>query len=93
MTVKERLKSAAHYVAGGSGGGGIGYAISEYSKFVADVNFRVRPELANLNWYEAIVSGHFNDWAFKMNPVGAVAATITLATLAGVGIVYYLKHL
>ena len=47
----------------------------------------------NLNFYEAIVSGHFNDWAFKMNPVGAVAATITLATLAGVGIVYYLKHL
>jgi hypothetical protein len=92
MTVKEKLKSAGHYLAGGGITGGAGFGISEYMKWVADVNVRIRPEILNLNFYEAAVSGHFNDWAFKVNPVGA-ALVVTTAALIGLGTVYYLKHL
>jgi len=97
MTVKEKLKNAAShgktlikYGLSGGAGGGIGLAISEYSKYAADINFQVRPEVANLDFWGAVASGHIQDWLFKMSPGPMTALTVVSCALTSAGIVYYL---
>jgi hypothetical protein len=94
--IKDKLKTAASngktllkYGLSGGIGGAIGEGISEISKYSANINFRVRPELASLNGYEALFSGHFNDWAWKMNPSAMTAIAVAGCAIVGMGLVYY----
>jgi len=91
MSRISRIKDAVHYGVGGVIGGLIGEGINLYGKYSADVNFKVRPELANLQWYEALVSGHFTDWLYKMAPEPTTIASIVILALLGVATTWYFK--
>ena len=54
-------------------------AVGMYLMWAAGVNVRLRPEILNLTWAEALVSGHFNDWFFAVNEplMGAFGYVLT----------------
>lgn len=86
-----RIRDLGEYVVSAVTGGAIGYGFSALGKFTADVNFRVRPELAHLNWSEAFVSGHLDDWLFKMYPEPTTMAYVAGTAAIVTGVVWYLK--
>jgi hypothetical protein len=52
-------------------------------KVAASANVKVRPKLANVSWWEALLANHFNDWAwYHYGNELATASVITGATLA-----------
>jgi len=45
-------------------GGLVGYFIATIAGITARANVHVRPELANVSWWEALLARHFTDWLF-----------------------------
>jgi hypothetical protein len=46
---------------------GIFKGIAMWMVWSAEVNVKIRPEILELNWIEAMVSGHFSDWWITVN--------------------------
>ncbi|MDT7858606.1 MAG: hypothetical protein RQ930_00960 [Candidatus Aenigmarchaeota archaeon] len=59
---KEGVKTITSYIAAGGVSGFAGYVYSLYAKASATVNVKVRPELANVSWWEAFLADHLDDW-------------------------------
>ena len=59
---KEGIKTIASYIAAGGVGSLAGYIYSLYERTSAAANVKVRPELANVSWWEALLANHLNDW-------------------------------
>jgi len=90
--IKRALQRTGITAAGTAVGAGIAYGATSYLRYVADINVRIRPELANLNWFEALFTEHFGDWFWYAN--GDVSQKIAIggvAALAGI-ITYYLSE-
>jgi hypothetical protein len=86
------IKDKIHYGISVAVGGLLGYANSLYGKYAADINFRVRPELAKLEWYEVIITDHFGDWLWKMHPEPmTLLSVVGIAAICAVTVAYF-KH-
>jgi hypothetical protein len=79
---------ALGYLGSVGAGGGLGYGGSLLLKYISDVNFKVRPELANINGFEAFWSNHFIDWLFHFHYAPMEIACITVGAV-GIGLAAY----
>jgi hypothetical protein len=59
----------------------IAYLLKGFSIWQAEIALRLRPELINLNWWEAFWSGHFYEWQWLVNPNIAMAVSIVIFAL------------
>jgi hypothetical protein len=55
-------------IIGAIGGVIITYLLRGFSIWQAEIALRLRPELINLNWWEAFWSGHYYEWMWLTNP-------------------------
>lgn len=60
----DHIKKTLARVASPFAGAGAGYLYSLYAKATSAANIRVRPELVNVDWTDAFLSGHLPDWLF-----------------------------
>jgi hypothetical protein len=62
----------------------ISYLLRGFSIWQAEIALRLRPELINLNWWEAFWSEHFSEWLWLINPnMAFILWAIFLAMLLG----------
>lgn len=71
---------------GGIAGAGGSWGLSEIMKSRAEVAFKIRPELANLNWGEAFYSNHLMDYTFMFNGDMATNVTMGLGAIIGAAV-------
>ena len=76
--ITNSIKRAVGYPISATVGGGVGYVLSLYPRFVAKANVRVRPELANADFITAFFSDHASHWVFYHygNEISVAAALI-----------------
>lgn len=65
---------------------GLGLASSAWSYRVALANIRVRPELAKVDWLDALLSGHFNDWLFYHYPLAGIVICVIFCIVFTLGV-------
>jgi hypothetical protein len=66
-------------------GVGAGYGIAKLCEVMARANVKVRPGLAHVEWWEALLAGHLSDWLFYHYP--EQMAIVTLIALAAFGFI------
>lgn len=59
-------------------GCGIGYAIATYGRLLAEARVKILPRLADVDWWEAMLTGHLGDWLFYHYPE---AVTVVLCVV------------
>jgi len=68
----------------GGMGGCVGYFIATLAKITAYANVHVRPELANVSWWEALLARHFTDWLFFHYSTEMTIVLCIIGLIAGV---------
>jgi hypothetical protein len=91
--IKKAMSSLASYLAGFGLGSLVAYGYSIYSKLSALANVKVRPELANVNWWEALLAHHFNDWLWYHYGDSLTLPTVATGGAIGLLAVYLLRKL
>ena len=62
----------------------IGVAVGFWGWASSSANIIVRPELANVDWWTALLANHFSDWLFYHNPMlGFIAYIIPMTIILG----------
>ena len=54
----------------------MGYVNAWWGSVSAQANVAIRPELAKVDWFTALLASHFEDWWFYHNPVIAFWTTL-----------------
>ena len=62
----------------------IGWTYQLTLRWYSPVAFRLRPELINLDFWEALFSGHFMEWTFKFYPKETFMINVILFPLLGI---------
>lgn len=89
MGIKNKVARTLGYPVALITGGALGYGASLFSRFVAEANVKVRPDLANVDFWTAYFSDHATDWV-----VYHYANEITTAaSIAGAAIAVTIYHL
>jgi hypothetical protein len=86
------VRALVYYALGLGLGGLVGYALSLYWRMAAIANVRVRPELANVSWWEAYLAGHLEDWLWYHYEDAMRLITVSFFTLIGLLIVYLARR-
>jgi len=68
MSFKRKLKDIASYLAINGVTCSMGYGLAKYYEIVANANVKVRPELANVDFWTAFFANHGTDWLFYHMP-------------------------
>ena len=90
--MKEKMRSLIKNLISGSIGAAVGYGAAKIGERIAEANVKVRPELTKVDWLDAFLSGHLNDWLFyHHSSVMEILLTI-IGAIAGFLIYQYLKN-
>lgn len=68
---------------GGAIGGVIGYGLSWWSKLQAQAAVQVRPRLAEVGFFDALLTNHGLDWVFYHEPLLGTVFVTALGFLLG----------
>jgi hypothetical protein len=91
--IKKTLGSLVSYLAGCGLGGLLAYGYLTYCRLSALANVKVRPELANVNWWEALLANHLHDWLWYHYGDSLTLPVVTTRGAIGLLAVYLLRKL
>jgi len=69
------------------------YITIDFYKFVAQSNFKLRPELPSLTWWEALWTNHLTDWLWLIDPQKALLFNIITFGVVGLIVGYWVGQL
>lgn len=84
-------KILVYYGISGAIGGAVGYGAAKIGERIAEANIKVRPSLAKVDWLDAFLSGHLNDFLFYHQPFAMEILLTVIGAIAGFLIYQYLK--
>ena len=90
--MKEKIGSLIKNLISGSIGAAVGYGAAKIGERIAEANVKVRPELTKVDWLDAFLSGHLNDWLFYHYPETMELIVIIAGAIIAFLIYEYLKN-
>lgn len=88
-TIK-RLWTSTYAILGGLGGYAAGSGLALLGRSKSEAAVSVRPELADVGFWQAMLTRHGNDWLFYHHPDASSHAVAAVVTLIGIGVGHYI---